>query len=97
MRVLLNKVPKRLLNKSYYARTMGVIRYNKEPDNPYYALSPRPESFEISTIRGQLLFSRLVFKKYPDDSPFLQKRVAKILESEASDSWMNMARARQLF
>ena len=52
VRVLKNKVPKRLLNKSVYARTMGVICYNRDSENPYYYLKPRPKSFEISTMRG---------------------------------------------
>ena len=59
VRVLLNKVPKRLLRKSYYASSFGVLQYNRDPSNPFYDMRPRPNSFEVSTVRGELIFSRL--------------------------------------
>ena len=55
---------------------MGIVKYNRVTDQPFYEFTPRPESFEITTIRGELIFSRLIFKRYPDDSfGFLRSRV----------------------
>lgn len=92
--VLENKVPKRMLRKTVYNETFGLLQYNRSADYPYYDLVPRSNSFEI-TIRGEVVWSRLATNEYPTVD-YIRQRVQKIVSGEGSEEFMRLAQANNM-